>query len=273
MRIEWSVRLSRLLDVAGEDRLFEFYHENSKLFPELAAEQAATFVASSFELYVQSRGFRQFRAAPRIPLPEATPSDGGVAAVLGRRRSSRDLGGRIGLDELAALLRQALGPTAVVENEEHGVAQALRAWPSGGGLYPLDAYVVASKVDAVAPGLYHYNVIRGELEQLPSRAPDRILRDGFFWQEFVATAATAVLLVAVFERTVAKYGERGYRLVLLDAGHAAQNLLLVAEDLGLGAVAVAGFCDDALADDLAVDGVSEAVLHAVVVGRPEASHV
>lgn len=251
----------------AEESLAELYHENSKLFPELAARQAAQFSVSPYELFLASRGFRQFRTATRTPLPEALPSTEPLQDVMRRRRSCRDVAGAITLGQLATLLRQAVGVTALVRNEEHDIIQPLRAWPSAGGLYPLDTYVVASAVDGLVPGVYHYNPATNELERLPSRAPGDVLREGFFWQDFATTAALALVLVAVFERTTAKYGERGYRLVLLDAGHAGQNLVLTAEQLHLAAVPVAGFCDDSLAADLGVDGVAEAVVHAVLVGR------
>lgn len=269
MNVSWSTPTLRSLEMQPDESLHALYHENSKLFPAQTAAQAETAPVSPFELYLASRGFRQYRHAPRVALPDVLPPPDSLSDVMRRRRSARALQGAIQLPELAALLLQALGPTAVVQSEEFAVAQALRSWPSAGGLYPLDTYVVACNVAGIAPGLYHYNVIASELELLQSRPPDAILRDGFFWQDFVCTAAAVLLLAAVFERTIAKYGERGYRLVLLDAGHAAQNVLLTAEQLHLGAVAVGGFADDALADDLGIDGVSEAVIHSIVVGKSD----
>lgn len=267
MELSWVTPTTQSLRQRSPERLAELYHENSKLFPELARQQAAEFAAPPFELFLMSRGFRQYRNASRTPLPDIVPSAELLSDVMHRRRSTRDLQGSVGLSELATLLRQALGPTAVVHSEAYDVWQPLRAWPSAGGLYPLDTYVVAAKVEGLSPGLYHYNAITSELEHLPFRAPEMILRDGFFWQDFACTAAVALLFVAVFERTMTKYGERGYRLALLDAGHAAQNVLLTAEQLHLGAVAVAGFCDDSLAADLGIDGVSEAVVHTIMVGK------
>lgn len=266
MRITWSQGTTPALDLAVEPRLSELYHENSKLFPELARQQADRMQASPFELFITSRGFRQYRNAPRLTLPEVEAPVASLTDVMLRRRSRRELSGRLTLAAVAALLRQALGPNAVVANEQLGVVQTLRAWPSAGGLYPLDTYLVANRVADFPAGLYHYNPIAGDLELLPARSPELVLRDGFFWQDFVITGALTLLLVASFERTLAKYGERGYRLVLLDAGHAAQNVLLTAEQLELGAVAVGGFCDDSLAEDLGIDGISEAVVHAIVIG-------
>jgi SagB-type dehydrogenase family enzyme len=202
-----------------------------------------------------------------VTLPGPRPSGESITDVMHGRRSARDLHRPVDLADLGTLLPQSLGPTSVVEAPEAGVVQALRSCPSAGGLYPIDTYLLAAGVAGLAAGIYHYNVLTAELESLPGAEPVAdLLREGFFWQEFVASAAVAVLLVAVFERSTAKYGERGYRLALLDAGHAAQNLLLTARQLRLPAVAVGGFDDDLLAGALGLDGVAEAVVHTVVLG-------
>jgi nitroreductase len=64
-----------------------------------------------------------------------------------------------------------------------------------------------------------------------------------------------------------KYGLRGYRFVLLEAGHLAQNVLLVCEGLRLAAVPIGGFYDRPLDDLLGADGVNESILYAVCLGR------
>jgi SagB-type dehydrogenase family enzyme len=268
MKIDWAVTPPKFGRAIPEESLAELYHENSKLFPLLAREQSSQFVVSPFEMFLTTRGFRQYQDAPRTPLPTSLLSTDSLQDVMQRRRSTRNLSGPLALDELATLLRQSLGITAVVANADYELHQGLRAWPSAGGLYPLDVYIVASNVDGLAPGIYHFNVVRNELERMPSRPPQDVLRDGFFWQDFVVSAAATFLYVAVFERTLAKYGDRGYRLVLLDAGHSAQNVLLTAAQLHIGAVCLGGFCDDSLADDLHIDGLSEAVIYATAIGKP-----
>ncbi|MCH9680228.1 MAG: SagB/ThcOx family dehydrogenase [Deltaproteobacteria bacterium] len=220
------------------------------------------------EKYISSRGFRQYEHLPQVPLPAVMPNARALSDVLRARRSRRELTGSFSLAQLSSVLQLALGPTLVFESDPEKITQAWRAWPSAGGLFPIDTYVIVRNVEGVDEGLYHYNVSTVALERLPSRAAAEILEDGFFWQQWVTTAAATILLVASFERTQAKYGERGYRLVMLDAGHAAQNVLLVAEQQGISACGVGGFCDDSLAADLDVDGVEEAVVHSLVLGTP-----
>lgn len=268
MRFELTVPTDSLLREPAESRLFEVYHENSKLSMQTATEYfQSSSTPSSIERYLTTRGFRQFQAGEQIALAPATRSRDSLQSVMLRRRSRRQLSGVVELGELATLLNQSLGCTAIVDDNEAKITHALRAWPSAGGLYPLDTYVVAGNVTGVSAGLYHYNPITSSLEAKPSRPLEKVLGDAFFGQAFAITASVCVFLVASFDRTVAKYGERGYRLVLLDAGHAAQNLLLTAEQMSLDAVAVGGYCDDSLAYDLGIDGVSEAVVHTVLVGR------
>jgi SagB-type dehydrogenase family enzyme len=218
--------------------------------------------------YLGTRGFRQFAARETVPLGAMLASRRPLQAIMGRRRSRRGFGGEVTLDELATLLEQSLGCTSVVTETGSGLSHALRAWPSAGGLYPLDAYVLAARVADLAPAVYHYNPIAQQLERLHLREPGEIAERAFFGQEMARQAAATILLVAAFGRTISKYGERGYRLVLLDAGHAAQNLLLTAEQLELAAVAIGGFDDEAVASDLGLDGVGEALVHSVLVGRP-----
>ena len=69
-----------------------------------------------------------------------------------------------------------------------------------------------------------------------------------------------------FHRCRVKYGERGYRFCLLEAGHIAQNLLLAASAEGLAALPIGGFIDDELNEMAGLDGVEAAVLYLVLVG-------
>ncbi|MBM3696522.1 MAG: SagB/ThcOx family dehydrogenase, partial [Actinobacteria bacterium] len=71
----------------------------------------------------------------------------------------------------------------------------------------------------------------------------------------------------VVERTAERYGGRAERYVILEAGHAAQNILLQAVALGLGAVPVGAFDDGAVRRVLAMSA-SWTPLYIIPVGRP-----
>ena len=72
--------------------------------------------------------------------------------------------------------------------------------------------------------------------------------------------------VIIFGRTRFKYGLRGYRFALLEAGHVAQNLLLAATALGLAAVPLGAFFDRRADVFLRLDGVNESTLYTIAVG-------
>jgi SagB-type dehydrogenase family enzyme len=274
MRIAWATGVDGGLqatdDAAGLDLAWPDFHEASKLPAVLARSRSADYATTPQEAFVVSRAFRQQPGPDRIPLEPCSAQQARLPEVMTRRRSRRDLDRPVPFGDLATVLVQALGPTQVLVDESSGAPTARRAWPSAGGLYPLDAYLVARSVRGLGRGCYHVNTIAGLLEPVRGRPDvDDVLREGWFWQDFVTGAAAVVVLVAVFERTVAKYGERGYRFALLDAGHAAQNLLLVATQQLLPSIAVGGFDDDALAAALGLDGLHEAVIHSVALGGPD----
>ncbi len=85
--------------------------------------------------------------------------------------------------------------------------------------------------------------------------------------ELFADGAAFVAVTAVFWRSRFKYGQRGYRFALLEAGHAVQNLLLVATGLGLTALPLGGYYDGAVDHLLGVDGVDESTVYLVAIGR------
>ena len=74
-------------------------------------------------------------------------------------------------------------------------------------------------------------------------------------------------MTAVLDRTLHKYGARGYRYILLEAGHAAQNLCLLASERGLASLCVGGFADAAVNRFLGLDPRTEATVYCVGVGH------
>lgn len=78
-----------------------------------------------------------------------------------------------------------------------------------------------------------------------------------------------LFITATFKRNQLKYGERGYRGILLDAGHVSQNILLSSVALGCGACVVVACLDDPINDFLQIDGVEESVLMAVSIGSTD----
>ncbi|HEU5260777.1 MAG TPA: SagB/ThcOx family dehydrogenase [Gemmatimonadales bacterium] len=168
---------------------------------------------------------------PVTALP--TPAANGPVSVeqaLLRRRSVREYTTHdLTEAEVSQLLWAAQGVTH---------PDGLRTAPSAGALYPLELYV------ATRAGLHHYEP-RGHRLLRSSQADLRpALSRAAHGQAAVANAPAVFIITAAPARTAAKYGvERGARYVQLEAGHAAQNLLLEAVALGLAGVPVGAFDD------------------------------
>jgi len=241
----------------------ELCHEASRLYPNVAAERLEVLqeLERGPELALTlERSARTYDHRPAVTLPEPAPLGATLADVLARRRSSREEVLRpLASRELAALLRAAYAATPRVEGP------ARRAVPSAGALYPLELYVVAAAVTGLDPGLYHFHPFRGCLSRLGPLDGSGIraaLVDGA-----LADVTAALLVVTgVFWRSRCKYGQRGYRFTLLEAGHLVQNVVLAAAALGLAALPVGGFYDRRLDGIVGADGLDEASLYAVAVG-------
>ncbi len=63
-------------------------------------------------------------------------------------------------------------------------------------------------------------------------------------QEWVENGSVCFVITGIYDRTTRKYGSRGIRYVDMEAGHAAQNLLLQATALNIGCVTVGAFYDN-----------------------------
>jgi SagB-type dehydrogenase family enzyme len=160
-----------------------------------------------------------------------------IEEAIERRRSRRDYGDDpVLLSDISQLCWAAQGIT-----EANG---GLRAAPSAGALYPLEIFVVVgnSNLDA---GVYHYSPRGHMLERVKKGDHRKQLREASLGQEWVESGSLDFVIAAVYDRTMVKYGERGRdRYVPMEAGHAAENIYLQAESLGLGAVTIGAFNDD-----------------------------
>ncbi|WP_248888043.1 SagB/ThcOx family dehydrogenase [Clavibacter nebraskensis] len=205
------------------------------------------------------------RLLPARPLPRALPLRHELGATLAARRSAepRTLGRPVDLAELATVLRLAYGP--------RGDGTPGRFVPSGGGLYPLDLHVVARSVVGLEPGIHQLDPLEETLVDVSGLDRDgRLARFRRAAPSLMApipeTAAVTVVITGSFERSRCKYGLRGYRLTLLEAGHVGQNALLVATALGLPVLGWVGFVDHELDAVLGLDGVTQSSLYAISFG-------
>jgi SagB-type dehydrogenase family enzyme len=252
------------VDTHDDTSVWELYHENSKtsryergLSPESVALRMRDMYASlAFEQY------------PELELPQARASfSKSLEDALLTRTSVRAMSPvPISLAKLAAILHCAYGVTR--SNEGTNFPRPFRTVPSAGALYPLEIYFHSSKITEIPAGLYHYNPSRNAVHRLREEDLSAQIASALVEPASAYDASIILFITALFERATFKYGERGYRFTLLEAGHAAQNINLAANGLGLGSLNIGGFFDRQLDELLGLDGVSQSTIYVAAIGQP-----
>ncbi|MEL6681864.1 MAG: SagB/ThcOx family dehydrogenase [Pseudomonadota bacterium] len=237
--------------------LSQFFHLNSAPWVNENPVPNAPFVQKTL----------MYKDSPRVPLPKTTR--GQVDQLAKDRRSCRNFSDTpMTLATCAGLLRSAY----CVFDPGSGSSNTMlrRPVPSAGALYPLELYALVRSVEGLSPGIYHYDTIGDDLAALDGSNWPNSATNAFLSWDCVHDAPLILCLGAEFARTQAKYGPRGYRYVLFEAGHVAQNICLVAEEKGLSTLCMGGFYDDVLNRLIGFDGSQEAVLYAIAVGTAAA---
>jgi len=182
------------------------------------------------------------QAAPSTAVPLPAPRRAGpmsLEAALWARQSVRALArdSAVALADAGQLLWAGQGVNRP--------ANGHRTAPSAGATYPLELFLVASRVAGLAPGVYHYRPATHDLEPVASGDRLKDLVDAAVHQAWVSDAAGVIVFAAVPERA-ARFGPRADRFVPMDVGFAGENVYLQAAALGL-ATTFAGSVQDTAA--------------------------
>jgi SagB-type dehydrogenase family enzyme len=170
----------------------------------------------------------------KLPNPRFD-SDCSVESALRQRRSIREYRDEpLALEEVSQLLWSAQGISD---------PKGLRMDPSAGGLYPLEVYLIAGKVNNLFSGVYKYRPNGHMLVRLAHGDKRTDLSAAALDQECIRDGAAVIVIAAIYMRTTVKYYERGIRYVDMEVGHAGQNISLQAVSMGLASVVVGAFDD------------------------------
>jgi SagB-type dehydrogenase family enzyme len=154
--------------------------------------------------------------------------------LMARRRTTRTATGQpISQRQLSDFLFAGLGITGHTANCVGSLPLSMT--PSGGARNPYEAYIYARSVEGLDQGFYHYSAFEHSLGRIPTEGAPRPseLMGG---QEWTDDMPCVVFLCAFFERTMWKYADaNAYRVVLIEAGHIGQNMMLAATHHGLSA--------------------------------------
>lgn len=191
--------------------------------------------------------FKRYARAVPVRLPQP-----GV-----RRATPLDLGA------LADILWHTSGVT-----ESRG-GLILRASPSSGALFSTELYLAVRTLPGLAQGVWHHDAESHALAPLGAADAAAMLQAAVF-DEAARDAPVLVVATAVFRRTGRKYGDRTYRYVLADLGHALENLRVTARVLGVPMRLVPAFDEARVAQALGVNEADEGVLAIAALGAPSA---
>ena len=248
------------------DDAAEAFHEASRLYPNVAPGRLSTLHALARSPGLQqtvARASRTHNHRPGIDLARCRLPRTSLQAALARRRSASANERRpLAISDLGRLLEAGYA----AERRDTGLLR--RPVPSGGALYPLELYVLALAVEEMEPSVLHYNPFRHRLETMGPLDPVRV-GEALVDPSLIGGAAALVVVTAMFWRSRFKYGARGYRFALIEAGHVVQNAVLAASVLSVAALPLGGFFDRRLDALVGADGLDEASVYALLLGgRP-----
>jgi len=236
------------------------YHEHSRIFSGSQPHDPKT----EYKIYPNTKAIPM----DKNNLDTLTHSDDSFIETLLMRKSTRcfaPIG--IDFDRLSKLLTLSCGLRNV--DNLHS-----RTYASAGARFPIETYIVILNSDEIELGIYHYNVFDNTLEILKAGDYSETIKHFYSNQigKIVTDFPCLILFSAILDRTMQKYGERGYRFTMIDAGHMSQNLYLSATYLKLGIVTLGagepGESDSRLDDMLGLLSNEESVFLGFAVGHP-----
>ena len=137
-----------------------------------------------------------------------------------------------------------------------------RAAASAGALYPMDIYgaVGGDCIEGLDPGVYRYGPSDHSIYLVRGGDVRRDIAVASLGQMWMSYAPTTVVITAEYSRITGKYGQRGVRYAVVEAGHVGQNIFLQSEAMGLAAGIVGAFEDQKVTKVLGIKETHEPLL-------------
>lgn len=210
--------------------------------------------------------YKNYSRFPQKKLSENLLQLGGLEESLKNRHSQResDWLKKISFDELSTILHYSAGINCH-DDQKAGITR--RFYPSDSALYPLEIYLVIQRVDGIIPGIYHFNIKDNTLETLTIDSEDMENLLECMAYSWSRKMAVAIFTTIVWNRTFAKYNNRGYRAALLEAGHLNHNFAIVASALNIGCCNSLGFYNQKINDILDIENEGEDSVYMTLLGK------
>lgn len=192
--------------------------------------------------------------------------------LLRTRKSERYFSGRLVSDGvIGALLWAGYG---VLRREDNSGLEFRRTVSSAGALYPLSFYLVILKSsEELSCGIYRacFDAVGAVGVVQVSAVVEPIYR-AYVDPQYLFQAQAAIVVVGTLTHTAEKYGSRAALYVALEAGHAAQNILLSAQEQNIASVEIGGFYEKHMSTALQLSD-QDVVMTSILLGGAEADDV
>lgn len=178
--------------------------------------------------------------------------------VMSQRRSEREYGDyQMNEKELSSLF------SCFAEIGSH------RLLPSAGGKYPIEVYAMCFNVKGALNGKTVYCDCRANALSIVGSCGSWLDVEKFTGNDGLikGTPSIMFLFAAFASRVVSKYGERGGRFLLIEAGHYLQNLSLRVAFENLKAVELGGLFDDDIKRCLGLANTEAIITSGMICGR------
>ncbi|MBY0244060.1 MAG: SagB family peptide dehydrogenase [Sphingobacteriaceae bacterium] len=274
-----SKKETELLSKEIQDSLALLYHENSKIDTYSArvyGGQINSFLYNPYYVERSNAPFKCYHDKEKIDLSSyknlvSVDTKDSFTALMAKRKSSRnfDPQHQISLYEVFCLLHHSYGVTykEAISGYDFDAFVHHRNVPSGGGLYPLEIYIAVFK-GHLEKGIYHFrsDICALELIKAGDFSAECSKSIGVYPYINIKEVSLVVFTTGIFQRSLLKYGDRGYRFILQEAGSVAFTMSIVAHDLNLSSCQLGGYLDDEVNNLLGIDGYHESILNVQVFG-------
>ena len=212
--------------------------------------------------------YKVYETLEPIPLPTDLPPT--TMHALDALAATGDVAFDEAIPDLAAIARLCLLSNGILKRGSHrndGTVIEYRAAGGTGARYHLELYVICGDLPDLDAGVYHYAAHDHSLRRLRSGDFRRELVEATGAHPAIAAAPVTIAATSMFWRNAWRYQERAYRHAYWDLGTTLANLLAVAVSLEMPTTLVLGFADRQVNALLDIDGVKEAALALVTLGR------
>lgn len=272
----WNYCVSANLIVPADHesrQLHAGYHGATRSYPflNMARSGSREHDNARMQTYIQSD--------PYPPVYMSVPTSERIALPKVEAISSTTSGSLI--EELAMLFdgvfgeRDHIGPYWDPSRNYLQVELIFKSIPSGGARHPTECFAFFDLVETggtLLAGTYHYNVSGNSLDKLQPQRPMEALiipaeQAGSAFAGAIGSRM-AVILASNVERAMWRYRDpRSFRAVVVDVGHAVQQLAEIAGALGWHYEQLDGFDAEALARALGLDDAAMPILGVGLVSR------